>query len=592
MLRWLPKFKRSDSRLSRRKSRVVQPESLEARTLLTNFLVTVENLSPDSGLGQTPFWVGFHDGTFDIGNGGEAAFGGLEELAEEGDTSVLSARFNETNDGVDATITAPEGFGGAPVFEAGETVSFEIEVDDPNNQYFSFATMIIPSNDAFIANLNPEAYKVFRNNGNVRRPFTIEIFGSDVYDAGTEVNNPFGGAAFSTEGGEGVTEDGVIRFSSSLDSFVGTGTPVGDLGSAFDPNTPIARITVSQADNPSDPIDNSGPLAALGEIRDVGDGEVEVDVVYTDPSGVDLDSITSNDIVALFQNSSAQTRRLTADDASVVSSDPANRTVTATYTIDASAVSDADIASLRVKRGRVHDAEGNRNSRGIDIGDMLIPNTTNISVTVENLADPGGIYLTPFFVGVHDGGFDLAQGRQTNEALEALAEDGETGLITEQFAQEAAEGISATITSPEGFPGAPVFDPGEVVTEILTVTNPGDNQFFTFASMLIPSNDAFVGNLGSRAYRLFNNRGGFRGPVTIMIYGNDVWDAGTEVNNPQGGAPFSTEGGESVDENGRIRRSTGLDDFVGTGLPTGGVLERAFSRDTPIARITIDLANS
>ena len=174
---------------------------------------------------------------------------------------------------------------------------------------------------------------------------------------------------------------------------------------------------------------------------------------------------------------------------------------------------------------------------------------------------------------MHDGGFDLAQGRQTNEALEALAEDGETGLITEQFAQEAAEGISATITSPEGFPGAPVFDPGEVVTEILTVTNPGDNQFFTFASMLIPSNDAFVGNLGSRAYRLFNNRGGFRGPVTIMIYGNDVWDAGTEVNNPQGGAPFSTEGGESVDENGRIRRSTGLDDFVGTGLPTGGVLE-------------------
>ena len=63
------------------------------------------------------------------------------------------------------------------------------------------------------------------------------------------------------------------------------------------------------------------------------------------------------------------------------------------------------------------------------------------------------------------------------------------------------------------------------------------------------------------------------------------------MNDPQGGAAFSTEGGQSADEMGLIRIHPGLDDFVGTGLPTGQPLGVAFDSMVPIAVITISLVD-
>ncbi len=74
----------------------------------TRLQVTVENLSPDKGLLQTPFWVSLHDGRFEIGREGQSAtrFGGLELIAEEGDTPELAARFDSSSTGIDATINS------------------------------------------------------------------------------------------------------------------------------------------------------------------------------------------------------------------------------------------------------------------------------------------------------------------------------------------------------------------------------------------------------------------------------------------------------------------------------------------------------
>ncbi len=225
--------------------------------------------------------------------------------------------------------------------------------------------------------------------------------------------------------------------------------------------------------------------------------------------------------------------------------------------------------------------------------DRSLPSAT-LNVTVENLADDDGLFLTPLWTSVHNGRFDIASlGRRAERTpgLELLAEEGDTSEISEYF-QSVSKGTDTTILAPEGFAGAPVFDPGEVVTETIEVDNPRRDRFFSFASMVIPSNDAFIGNLNSRQYRLFNDFGEFRGPVTIEVFGRNIWDSGTEVNNPQGGAAFSTEGGVSENENRRVRWHPGLDNFIGTGLPTGGTLGTAFNRSTPIARITIDLATT
>ena len=574
-------------------SRQLRVEGLEARQMLTQLVVTIENLSNDDGLFQTPFWVGFHDGTFDLGTRGQSAekFGGLEALAEEGDTSGVSARFAEESDGIDATVTSPGGFAGAPVFDPGEVVQTTIDVPNPGeNRYFSFASMVIPSNDSFLANLNRRAHRVFSGNGRFRGPTTINLFGANVYDAGTEVNDPQGGAAFSTEGGDSIDEGGVITLTRSLDDFVGTGIPTGDeLGSAFSRRTPLARITLSLASDPSDPIDHRGPKADLEQGTTIvapGATTQTVEIMYTDPSGVDVNSIDPSDIRLRrsgrgYINPISVTTDATEDNPT---------TVFATYTFEAPGGefdrSDSGFYRVELKRNSVEDTLGNQNRRD-RLGAFFLDVPTRVEVTIENLADEGGLHLTPFWVGFHNGRFDLGSpGKSADDfpGLEEIAEGGDTSVLSQYF-NDTTFGVDTTITAPEGFAGAPILEPGESVTEAIDVAFASYNRFFSFASMVIPSNDAFLGNLSARQYRVFDWAGRVR-PTTINLYGQDVYDSGTEVNDPAGGAAFSTEGGESMDENGVIRRSPGLDNFVGTGTPVGDLMT-AFNSQTPMARITI-----
>jgi len=156
--------------------------------------------------------------------------------------------------GVDATITA--GSMPPPVFSPGESASMLLDIGDATiNRYFSFASMIIPSNDLFIGNGDPLAHMLFDAGGNFTGPITIEIRGSDVYDAGTEVDDAFGGAAFSANGGTSMDEfNDIARYfdidptGDYLSSFIGSETASGDIiSSAFGPDDVIARVTIVPA---------------------------------------------------------------------------------------------------------------------------------------------------------------------------------------------------------------------------------------------------------------------------------------------------------------------------------------------------------
>ena len=57
--------------------------------------VTVENLSPDAGTWLTPFWIGFHDGGFDLYDGGSPASMGLERFEIAAHGATLGAPFSE-----------------------------------------------------------------------------------------------------------------------------------------------------------------------------------------------------------------------------------------------------------------------------------------------------------------------------------------------------------------------------------------------------------------------------------------------------------------------------------------------------------------
>jgi hypothetical protein len=560
--------------------------------------ITIENLAPIGGLGETPFWVAAHDGNFEIGKAGQRAsgFSGLEELAETGATGAIASRFKTSSpNGFDKTITAPGGFAGAPIFEPGELVTSTLDISDPSfNRYFSYASMVIPSNDAFIANLDPRGIELFNRAGQFLGARTLTIYGNQVWDAGTEVNNPTGGAAFTTGGGTSVDENGVIHKHEGLNNFIGATLPTGSkLLSAFGSMTPLARITLSLVDNPANAIDDDGPAHTLDapNVDSAATAATDITVTYSDPSGVDLTTIGVNDIdvVGAFVTP-LKVLSVTTD----ATAGTSPKSVRATYRVAPESgpfsTFNNSVYQVNLREGAVADSLGNKSEAG-NLGQFTVLVGVRLNVTIENLSAPGGLSQTPFWIGLHDGNFEVARsgvGASGFAGLEAIAETGNTSALVTRF-HASSKGVDTVVTAPLGFAGAPVFEPGEKSSKVIEVYDTNINRFFSYASMIIPSNDAFVANLNSREYSLFDLGGRFAGARTITIYGNEILDAGTEVNNPTGGAAFSTGGGTAVDENGVVRSHPGLDNFIGTGLPTGSNLRSAFRNQTPIARITISL---
>ncbi|MCF6214617.1 MAG: spondin domain-containing protein [Emcibacter sp.] len=182
---------------------------------------------------------------------------------------------------------------------------------------------------------------------------------------------------------------------------------------------------------------------------------------------------------------------------------------------------------------------------------------TPVKVEITNQFAAGGLALTPFWVGFQDGSFDTFDvGSAASSQVQAVAEGGNTAPITGLFSAGASNGVQGTITAPAGFAGAPVFEPGETASAIFNI-NATDSGYLSFLSMLIPTNDAFIGNDDPMAYSLFDNLGNFTA-LDIIIYGTQVYDSGTEENLGDG-SPFLPGSGAGTAENGLIALHPGLD---------------------------------
>lgn len=213
--------------------------------------VTVENLAPAGGGNfLTPVWVGFHNGSFDLYDIGVAASPGLERLAEDGTTASLSGEFLSSSTGVvDGTIVGP----GGPLAPRDIAImTFDLDGSLPSSRYFSYASMVIPSNDAFIANGNPTAHQIFDAGGNFLGA-EFFVLGAEVTDAGTEVNDEIpANTAFLAQMAPdtGVPEGSTVQFHPGF-------IQGGDVLTAFPradftvPGYKVARITVSAVPEPS-----------------------------------------------------------------------------------------------------------------------------------------------------------------------------------------------------------------------------------------------------------------------------------------------------------------------------------------------------
>jgi len=216
----------------------------------TEVTVTVENLAPASGTFLTPVWVGIHDGTFDVFNQGDPASAELEWLAEDGNTGPLDTLFGGSSAG-DWQATIASG-GAIPPFAPGEMNSTTILIEGslPTSRYLSYASMAIPSNDAFVGNGDPKAFQISDHNGDFIGGQMI-VMGSQVWAAGTEVNDEapantafFGQATPNT----GVDENGTVELHGGFNAAGGGGILDDAMFANADftvPSYEVLRITVS-----------------------------------------------------------------------------------------------------------------------------------------------------------------------------------------------------------------------------------------------------------------------------------------------------------------------------------------------------------
>jgi Ca2+-binding RTX toxin-like protein len=175
--------------------------------------ISVENLAPQNGGSIAPFWFGFHNGQFKTFDVGQRASAGVEQLAEDGAPTGVIREFAAAGQGtVQGALRGT--FGGGGPFAPNDLVRTTVEIDPraATSQYFSYAAMILPSNDKFIANADSKDVRVFDANGRfLGAEFTVNA--SEAWDAGTEVNDElpantafFGQATPNT----GVTENSVV----------------------------------------------------------------------------------------------------------------------------------------------------------------------------------------------------------------------------------------------------------------------------------------------------------------------------------------------------------------------------------------------
>ena len=162
-------------------------------------------------------------------------------------------------------------------------------------------------------------------------------------------------------------------------------------------------------------------------------------------------------------------------------------------------------------------------------------------ITIENLS-PNVLSPTAFVT--HNTGFDLFdEGAAASSAVELLAETGNPSGVTSLAAgsasvfdyQVASGGVLAQGAS------------GNVVIR----TDPS-HPWLSFMSMMGISNDGFIGGTtGDGAISLFS--GGSPVYGTYIINPQDVWDAGTEMNDEALGSVGALGGGNGgIDENGVI----------------------------------------
>ncbi len=208
----------------------------------------------------------------------------------------------------------------------------------------------------------------------------------------------------------------------------------------------------------------------------------------------------------------------------------------------------------------------------------------DVRVTITNNAPATGTWLTPLWVGFHDGTFEVFDaGSGASAALESIAEDGDPTLLGGTLA---APGVGGAIGG--------LLAPGASASRDFSIASDGSNSFLSFAAMLLPTSDFFIGNDNPQAIALAGIPDGTFASASFNVL--SVYDAGTEINDfatSAGNPLFGIAGGQGgpnqgAAEGGVVSAASGADFALFLNSAGVNLAPLNFSAYASIATITVE----
>jgi len=214
--------------------------------------VKIENLAPTDSVSFAPLPLRSHSGVFDAFDSGSPATAPIISVAEGGSGSDWQPAFAAADP---AAIRGTIG----GLLQPGEARSGVFVVDTMLNPFFTFASMVVPSNDFFIGNDSPTSHRLFDASGRLVLASILQT-ASDIWDAGSESFDP-AAAAFVGTNALRTARNGVVRFNfAELAGFNGLPTGAGYVfTSGLAAATEVYRISFAEVPEPG-----TWPLLAGG----------------------------------------------------------------------------------------------------------------------------------------------------------------------------------------------------------------------------------------------------------------------------------------------------------------------------------------
>ncbi len=590
----------------------------------TAFILRIENISSGGPLG-TPFAPGVAVATSEdapLFRMGEADRGeGLAAIAEDGSAMQLASALDgavmfNTPDGADAP---------GPAFPGG---AYEVEISAEPGDKLSFATMVVQTNDVFLAP-DEAGIELFDADGAplAERDVTDLVA---IWDVGSEANEAPGAGPNQAprQGGPDTgAAEGVVRaFTGSTHAlplasalirvdvteaagvYTFTLTNVApESGALLAPFSPVLWAShddtasfftmgeaasagieaIAEDGNASILAAALGGLASVADSGIVGSGPVmggdSVSFDVTPTADMPLVSFTtmmiqSNDA---FFALSPEGVSLFDDAGEPRSADDVQAEVRRRFELwDAGTEADQipgfgpDQAPRQAGPDTGAADENAVIRRHADATNMLADLSGLIDVTIVNSATPGtfdvtvattGVaegfpIITPVAHAVHSSAASLfTEGAPASEALEPLAEDGDPSMLAAALGEDVYVLASGVQAIPDGAAEPGPAMPGNSYS--FSVTPDAGNPLFSFATMIVPSNDLFLA-FGPGGVALLDDAGAPRSDADIaadIASELRVWDAGTEQNQSgAGGADQAPrQAGPNTGEaegNGLVRR--------------------------------------